>query len=96
MAFQSLKDQGISVLSPANLDRQQHSRRLCLHARARHAVPTRHRKATPALAIRNSQFVWLHAPEGYIGTSGALEIGYAHAHGVPVYTTEVLQDVMSA
>jgi NTP pyrophosphatase (non-canonical NTP hydrolase) len=38
-------------------------------------------------AILESDFVWFHGPQGYIGRSGALEIGFAHAHGVPIFGT---------
>src|SRR5665648_785987 len=34
--------------------------------------------------IRDSDFVVLFAPDGYVGLSGALEIGFAHALGIPV------------
>lgn len=34
--------------------------------------------------VRTADFVWLHAPEGYVGASASLEIGYAHALGIPV------------
>ncbi len=43
-------------------------------------------------AIQKSHFMWLHAPSGYVGTSAALEIGFAHAAGVPVFSREVLSD----
>lgn len=51
-------------------------------------------------AISRSDFVWLHSPDGYIGLSGALEIGYATSVGVPVYTRnnpseEILRDYVS-
>lgn len=35
-------------------------------------------------AILDADFVWLFCPGGYVGTSASMEIGYAHAHGVPV------------
>ena len=35
-------------------------------------------------AIGRSRFVWLECPDGYVGSSAALEIGYAAACGVPV------------
>ncbi len=38
------------------------------------------------LAIKQSDFVWLHAPNGYVGISAALEIGYAIAHNIPVFS----------
>lgn len=43
-------------------------------------------------AIAASDFVWLHAPEGYVGTSAALEIGYAKALGIPVFTDTIPVD----
>jgi NTP pyrophosphatase (non-canonical NTP hydrolase) len=43
-------------------------------------------------AIQRASFVWLHAPEGYVGTSGSLEVGFAHALGVPVYSQAVPAD----
>ncbi|MHB8688970.1 MAG: MazG nucleotide pyrophosphohydrolase domain-containing protein [Candidatus Dormibacteraceae bacterium] len=30
--------------------------------------------------------MWLYAPQGYVGASASLEIGYAHALGIPVFT----------
>lgn len=44
-------------------------------------------------AIRAADFVWLHAPGGYLGPSGAFEIGAAHAAGVPVYAKAEVRDV---
>lgn len=44
-------------------------------------------------AIAASDLVWLVAPEGYIGQSGAMEIGYAVSVGTPVFTSEVPTDL---
>lgn len=35
-------------------------------------------------AIRQSDFLYLYNPCGYIGINTALEVGYAHAHGIPI------------
>lgn len=43
-------------------------------------------------AVRQSDFVWLHAPDGYVGRSAALEIGHAHALGIPVYSQTAPED----
>lgn len=43
-------------------------------------------------AIKKSDFVWMYAPEGYVGLSGAMEIGYAVSFGVPVLTDVELQN----
>lgn len=43
--------------------------------------------------IRAADLVWLHAPEGYVGISGALEIGFACSAGVPVFAEESPSDI---
>jgi len=43
-------------------------------------------------AIQRAAFVWFHAPDGYIGLSGAFEVGYALANGVPVYSDTTVND----
>lgn len=45
-------------------------------------------------AIVLSDFLWVHAPEGYIGTSTAMEIGYAYHAGTPVFSINVPRDEM--
>ncbi len=47
-------------------------------------------------AIQEAQFVWLHAPEGYVGLSAALEVGFAHAIGIPVYSRTNVSDPILA
>lgn len=43
-------------------------------------------------AIRRSDFLWLACPDGYVGASAALELGYAAAVGVPVYSDATPSD----
>jgi hypothetical protein len=43
-------------------------------------------------AIALSDFLWVHAPGGYVGLSGALEIGYAVAKKIPVFSSEEPED----
>jgi NTP pyrophosphatase (non-canonical NTP hydrolase)/nucleoside 2-deoxyribosyltransferase len=38
-------------------------------------------------AMTTADFVWLHAPGGYVGTSAAMELGHAAALGIPVFGT---------
>lgn len=45
-------------------------------------------------AIALSNFLWLHAPNGYIGISTAMEIGYAYSAGIPIFSIDVPQDEM--
>ena len=89
---QALADAGAVVLSPANpriVDRFGDfvfvASDLVRHLRM---VQARH-----LAAIAASDFVWLIAPDGYIGQSAAMEIGFAAAHAVPVYSTQVPCDL---
>jgi NTP pyrophosphatase (non-canonical NTP hydrolase) len=43
-------------------------------------------------AIQKASFVWLHVPEGYVGPTAALEVGFASAAGVPVYAQHAPND----
>lgn len=45
-------------------------------------------------AIREADFIWLHAPNGYVGVSGSFEIGYVVAKKIPIFSFVPLQDVM--
>lgn len=36
-------------------------------------------------ALQRADLVWLHAPEGYVGLSASMELGFAHALGIPVF-----------
>lgn len=44
-------------------------------------------------AVTSADFVWLHCPEGYVGSSAAMELGHARALGVPVFAAQAPQDV---
>ena len=91
-AVYELTDSGVQVLSPADprvvgqfgdflfvaSDRM----------RAIKLVESRH-----LAAIKASDFVWLVAPDGYVGQSGAMEMGFALAVGTPVFCSEVPTDL---
>lgn len=44
-------------------------------------------------AIKNSNFLWLVCPDGYVGLSAAMEVGYAAAIGVPIFATQTPLDL---
>ncbi len=44
-------------------------------------------------AIRQANFVMLHAPDGYVGLSAAMEIGFATAQECPVFSRTAPQDI---
>ncbi|MDT7769878.1 MAG: hypothetical protein QOI30_2888 [Mycobacterium sp.] len=52
------------------------------------AVQARHLQA-----IERSSFVWLVAPDGYVGVSAAFEISWAAAHGIPVLSRTKPRDI---
>jgi NTP pyrophosphatase (non-canonical NTP hydrolase) len=47
-------------------------------------------------ALKSADFVWLFAPDGYVGTSAAMELGQAWALGVPVFASEIPSDPVIA
>jgi len=44
-------------------------------------------------SIRAANFLWLICPDGYVGQSAAMEIGYAAAAGVPILATRAPGDL---
>lgn len=43
--------------------------------------------------IRAANFLWLVCPDGYVGQSASMEIGYAVREGVPIFTTQAPTDL---
>lgn len=43
--------------------------------------------------IRASNFLWLVCPDGYVGQSAAMEIGFAAAIGMPIYSKHMPSDL---
>lgn len=44
-------------------------------------------------SIAASAFVWLASPDGYVGQSASLEIGFAVAAGIPIYAESLPGDL---
>lgn len=90
--FEELRDHHLRVLSPLNADIVFEKDGFVFMHGEQGATPesieSRHLQA-----IQRAAFVWLHAPEGYVGPSASLEIGFARAIGVPVYVRNPVQDV---
>ena len=96
--FEELRDLGFRILSPTNVtvvsEREGFVFMEGEETSAPETIELRHLSA-----IQRSAFVWLHAPEGYVGPSAALEVGFARASGIPVYsriapTDRVLQQLV--
>jgi len=89
--YEHLKDLNCEVLSPSSVNAVNELDgfvyMLGEESEAPDAIESRHLDA-----IQRSQFMWLHAPSGYVGTSAALEVGFAHAIGVPIFSGEPVDD----
>ena len=44
-------------------------------------------------SIRASSFLWLVTPDGYVGASASMELGFAHASGIPVFSDRSPNDI---
>jgi NTP pyrophosphatase (non-canonical NTP hydrolase) len=89
--YEELLDLGCSVLSPSSVNAVSEIDGFVYmkgeEAQAPDQIESRHLDA-----IQRAQFVWLHAPEGYVGPTAALEVGFAHAIGVPVFANRAVED----
>jgi len=88
-AYEKLSAAGMRVLSPSGLDFVD----AFVQDEDEVGVPPEAVEWLPLNCIRAASLVWLHAPDGYVGLSGALEIGFANAAGVPVYSEESPSDI---
>jgi len=90
--FERLKDTGFSVLSPSNpfIETEEQGFVYMRHE----SMQTPDKIEDKHLdTIQHADFVWFFAPDGYVGPTGALEVGFARASGIPVYTDTVLKDL---
>ena len=90
-AYEKLSAAGIRVLSPSGLDFVAEIDRFVLN-QDEVGIPPEAIERHRLNCIRAADLVWLHVPDGYVGLSGALEIGFANAAGVPVYAEEMPSD----
>jgi hypothetical protein len=84
-AVQELASLSVRVLSPADprVVAQQGEFLFVASDRVRSVrlVQDRHLES-----IRAADFVWLVCPDGYVGQSASMEVGFAAASGVPIYS----------
>ena len=89
--FEELRDSGFRVLSPSSMDIVSEKDGFVYmkgeEGRRPDAIEEKHLKF-----INSARMVWLHAPEGYIGPTAAMEIGYARASGIPVFSSQEPKD----
>lgn len=90
--FELLQDTGFSVLSPSNpfIETEEQG---FVYMRQESMQTPNNIENRHLDAIQQADFVWFFAPDGYVGPTGALEVGFARAAGVPVYTDTALSDL---
>lgn len=92
-AYNELARNQCQILSPHRLNFQDHSM-LFVRDVAEKNDSVRSLETHHLRAISQSNFLWVHAPEGYIGLSSAMEVGYAAALEVPIFTSSPIEDRM--
>jgi NTP pyrophosphatase (non-canonical NTP hydrolase) len=84
-SFEQLKDLGFNVLSPLNVDIvNEKNGFVYMHGEETQTAESLELKHLEA--IERSRLVWLHSPEGYVGPTAALELGFAKASGIPIFS----------
>ena len=88
--YDELVTTGCQVLSPR---RMQFDNAAFVRDTAEQGISSRAIEDWHLSAIRQANFVMLHAPDGYIGLSAAMEIGFTTAQGCPVFSRTAPQDI---
>jgi NTP pyrophosphatase (non-canonical NTP hydrolase) len=92
---QELKEAGCAVLSPADLNFIAEIDGFVLGS-ADAGKSTAEIEEFHLQAMEKADMVWLHCPQGYVGSSAAMELGFARAVGLRVFAAEQPQDVTLA
>jgi len=91
LLHQELQDLGCVVLSPRSVEPAAEANGFVFMRGEETETPKRI-ELRHLEAIEKASFMWLHAPEGYVGLSASLEVGFAHAQGVPVFSRDTVKD----
>jgi nucleoside 2-deoxyribosyltransferase len=83
--FRELETSGCRVLSPISLD---FDTAAFVRAEAEADLSVAEIEKFHLRAIRDADFLMLHAPDGHVGTSASYEMGFASALGKPVFVLE--------
>ncbi len=87
-----LRELGVRVFSPADPRVVDHFEDFLFVAsdivRSIRLVQDRHLES-----IRASNFLWLVAPDGYVGQSASMELGFAIANSVPIFSSSKPSDL---
>ena len=88
--YDELVTTGCQVLSPR---RMQFDNAAFVRDTAEQGISSRAIEAYHLLAICKADFVMIYAPDGYVGLSAAMEIGFATAQKCPVFSRTAPQDI---
>ncbi|MGB7721504.1 MAG: MazG nucleotide pyrophosphohydrolase domain-containing protein [Bryobacteraceae bacterium] len=91
-AYEELLDVGCSVLSPTEVAPIHEADGFVFMKGEETETPERI-ELKHLNAIQKATFVWVYAPAGYVGLSAALEVGFAHAQGIPVFCRNDVSDI---
>lgn len=89
--YHELIDTNCQVLSPRSIDFDTED---FVRSKSETKLPIKSIQDNHLASVQEADFMWLHCPDGYIGHSGAFEVGYAYAHGIPVFSKELPRDEM--
>lgn len=89
--YEEFKDLGCTILSPTNMSISSEVDGF-VYMKGEETETPQNIEARHLKAIEKANFVWLHTPGGYVGPTAALEVGFAHAAGVPVFAQQVPVD----
>jgi NTP pyrophosphatase (non-canonical NTP hydrolase) len=89
--YEEFKDLGCNVLSPTSMSMVRELDGF-VYMKGEEAETPQNIEARHLKAIEKANFVWLHAPGGYVGPTAALEVGFANAAGVPVFAQQAPAD----
>jgi NTP pyrophosphatase (non-canonical NTP hydrolase) len=90
-AYEELQDLGCRVLSPSRIEPSREENGFVYMKGEESDTPERI-ELRHLEAIQKAVLIWLFAPEGYVGLSAALEVGFAHAQGIPVFCKTKVTD----
>ncbi len=92
--FRELEATGCRVLSPISLDFDYHKPFVQAHAES--SLSYAEIEKFHLRAICDADFIMLHVPDGYVGTSASYELGFANALGKPVFALKQVNNEMLA
>jgi NTP pyrophosphatase (non-canonical NTP hydrolase) len=92
-AFNELRDLGCRILAPGTAESFLESDEF-LDADEEQIEASERLQRRHLETIQHARFMWLHCPRGYVGPTTALEIGFARASGLPVFSVTPPQDIV--